>query len=138
MLDNLSRGNRAAVRFGPFEEGDIRDEQRLGDVVARYQPVGVIHMAALAYVRESVLDPLAYYHNNVGGSVSLVSAMRAVGCPAIVFSSTCATYGIARVVPITEEHPTEPINPYGASKLMVERVLREMPRSANGMIPRRT
>ena len=123
--DNLSRGNRAAVRFGPFEQGDIRDQECLARVFEKYQPAGVIHMAALAYVRESVVDPLAYYQNNVGGSVSLIAAMRKSKCPAIVFSSTCATYGVAQAVPITEEHPTDPINPYGASKLMVERVLRD-------------
>lgn len=124
-FDNLSRGNRWAVKYGPFEEGDIRDAARLAEVFARYRPTGVIHMAALAYVRESVLDPLAYYANNIGGSVSLVAAMQKAGCGAIVFSSTCATYGVARQVPITEDHPTDPINPYGASKLAVERVLRD-------------
>ena len=122
-VDNLSRGNRAAVRFGPFEEADIRDGERLAAVLARYRPVGVIHLAAFAYVRESVLDPLAYYRNNVTGSISLITELSRSGSPPIVFSSTCATYGVARQVPITEQHPTEPINPYGASKLMIERVL---------------
>jgi len=121
--DNLSRGNRAAVQFGPLEVGDINDTANLVDVMKRHQAVGVIHMAALAYVRESVLDPLAYYSNNVTGSTRLIAAMRDAGVKPIVFSSTCATYGEAREVPITEAHPTMPINPYGASKLMVERIL---------------
>jgi UDP-arabinose 4-epimerase len=123
--DNLSRGNRAAVRFGPLEEGDIRDGDRLSAVLLRHRPVGVVHMAALAYVRESLEDPLSYYDNNVVGSLRLVQALGAAGVPALVFSSTCATYGVARQVPIPEDHPTDPINPYGASKLMVERILRD-------------
>ena len=123
--DNLSRGNRAAVKFGPLEEGDIRDVGRLSGVLKSHAAAGVIHMAAFAYVRESVLDPLAYYDNNVGGSTRIVMAMREAGVSRIVFSSTCATYGEARETPITESHPTDPINPYGASKLMVERVLRD-------------
>lgn len=121
--DNFSRGNRAAVCYGPCEEGDIRDANRLARVCAHYRAIAVIHMAAFAYVRESVENPLAYYENNVGGSLGIVNAMRRCGISAIVFSSTCATYGVARQVPITEEHPTEPINPYGTTKLMVERML---------------
>ncbi|MEL7274053.1 MAG: UDP-glucose 4-epimerase GalE [Pseudomonadota bacterium] len=121
--DNLSRGNEKAVQFGPFEKGDIQDMDRLAEVFEQYKPVGVIHMAALAYVRESVEDPLAYYENNVGGSTRLIAAMVKAHVPAIVFSSTCATYGVAQQVPILEDHSTKPINPYGHSKLMVEQVL---------------
>lgn len=121
--DNLSRGNRAAVQFGPFEEGDIRDVENLEAVFEKYKPAGVIHMAALAYVRESTIDPLGYYENNVGGSTRLIQAMVNQNVNAIVFSSTCATYGVAQQVPILEDHPTQPINPYGHSKLMVEQIL---------------
>jgi UDP-glucose-4-epimerase GalE len=127
--DNLSRGNRAAVRFGPSVVGDVADTVHLSEVIRRYRPAGVIHMAAFAYVRESVIDPNLYYRNNVGGSLGLIEAMRQTGVPAIVFSSSCATYGVARKVPIDEDHPTEPINPYGASKLMVERILKDADRA---------
>jgi UDP-arabinose 4-epimerase len=123
--DNFSRGNRDAVKFGPLEEGDIADADRLAGVIERHRPIGVIHMAAFAYVRESVLDPLMYYRNNVAGSIGLVEAMRRTGLSAIVFSSTCATYGVARHVPITEDHPCVPLSPYGTSKLVVERVLHD-------------
>ncbi len=125
VYDDLSRGNRAAVRFGPFVEGDIRDSQRLAAVLRRHEAAGIVHMAALAYVRESVVDPLSYYDNNVIGSIRILQAMRDAGVTPIVFSSTCATYGVARDIPIREGHPNEPINPYGMSKLMVERILRD-------------
>lgn len=123
VYDNLSRGNRAAVQFGPLEEGDVRDLERLTAAMRRHQVAGVIHMAAFAYVRESVEDPLLYYDNNVIGSIRLVQAMQAAGVGRIVFSSTCATYGLAARTPIEETDPTLPINPYGASKLMMERIL---------------
>jgi UDP-arabinose 4-epimerase len=124
--DNLSRGNRAAVRFGPFERGDVRDVAALSDVFRRHRAIGVIHMAAYAYVRESVTDPLAYYENNVVGSIRLLAAMQTSGVRVVVFSSTCAVYGTARQIPISEADPLDPINPYGASKLMVERAMRDI------------
>lgn len=123
--DNFSRGNRAAVQFGPLVEGDIRDVDRLSSAMRAHSAVGVIHMAAFAYVRESVEDPLLYYDNNVIGSIRIVQAMRQTGVNHIVFSSTCATYGMVQRVPIEEDDATQPINPYGASKLMIERVLRD-------------
>ena len=123
--DNLSRGNAWAVKWGPIEEGDIADRRRLDAVFERWRPVGVLHFAAYAYVGESVADPLLYYANNVAGSLALVAAMRSHGVNRLVFSSSCATYGIPGTLPIEEEHPQAPITPYGASKLMVERILHD-------------
>ncbi|MFQ3584173.1 MAG: UDP-glucose 4-epimerase GalE [Cyanobacteriota bacterium] len=130
--DNLVYGHPWAVRWGPLEEGDIADRERLDQVINRYQPEGVIHFAAYAYVGESVQDPAKYYRNNVGGSLSLLEAMRDHGIPYIVFSSTCASYGIPERIPIPESHPQRPINPYGQSKLMVEQMLRDF-RVAHGI-----
>ncbi len=121
--DNLSRGHRWAVKWGPFEQGDIADGQRLRAALLRYRPVAVMHFAAYAYVSESVQHPALYYRNNVAGSLNLLEAMRSAGTRALVFSSTCATYGVPDCLPIREDHPQRPLNPYGASKLAVERML---------------
>ena len=121
--DSLVYGHEWAVKWGPFEHGDILDGERLREVLQRFQPLAVIHFAAFAYVGESVADPAKYYRNNVVGTLSLLEAMRETGVGSIVFSSTCATYGIPDTVPITEDEPQKPINPYGTSKLMVEQIL---------------
>jgi len=123
--DNLIYGHEWAVQWGPLERGDILDAQRLGEVMARYRPKAVMHFAAFAYVGESVEDPAKYYRNNVVGTLNLLDAMREQGVPKIVFSSTCATYGMPRQVPMEENHPQNPINPYGWSKLMIEQALRD-------------
>ena len=123
VYDDLSRGHREAVKWGPLEIGDIADQARLAEVLAKHRPRAVLHFAAFAYVGESVTDPALYYRNNVGGTLSLLEAMRAAGVRTLVFSSTCATYGAATTVPIVEECPQSPINPYGRSKLMIEQVL---------------
>lgn len=123
--DNLSRGFRSLVRYGPLEEGDILDEARLLEVLRVYRPVAVMHFAALAYVGESVVAPLDYYRNNFAGALSLVAAMRKCGVEQLVFSSTCAVYGIPETQPMPEYLPLVPINPYGRSKLMVEQALRD-------------
>ncbi len=123
--DNLIYGHEWAVKWGPFETGDISDRNRLNQVFAAYRIEGVIHLAAFAYVGESVLDPAKYYANNVAGTISLLDAMRKNSVNRIVFSSTCAVYGIPAAVPITEKEPLNPVNPYGASKMMVERILRD-------------
>jgi UDP-arabinose 4-epimerase len=124
VIDNLSEGNRGAVRWGPLEEGDIGDEKFVRRTVDRYQTEEVIHFAANAYVGESIHQPRKYFNNNVVNSLRLLHALLDVGINRIVFSSTCATYGIPRETPITEEHPQQPVNPYGESKLFVERALR--------------
>jgi UDP-glucose-4-epimerase GalE len=127
--DNLSRGNRWAVKWGPLEEGEIADGARLRAVLDRYQPVAVMHFAAFAYVGESVEQPLLYYENNVDGSTALFRAIIETRTIPVVFSSTCATYGVPEQIPIPEEHPQRPINPYGFSKLAVERILADVGRA---------
>jgi len=122
-LDNLVYGHRSAARWGPLVEGDISDRSLLGSVFADHRVTAVIHFAAYAYVGESVQNPRKYFHNNVTGSLALLDAMVDHGVRDIVFSSTCATYGQPVQVPITEDHPQRPINPYGESKLAVERIL---------------
>ncbi len=121
--DNFVYGHEWAVRWGPFERGDILDSRRLREVLAEYRPTAVMHFAAFAYVGESVEDPAKYYLNNVAGTLRLLEAMRANEIGRIVFSSTCATYGIPATVPINESHPQQPINPYGRTKLMIEQAL---------------
>lgn len=123
--DSLSIGNRWAVRWGPLEIGDIRDGTRLLEVFRKHRPVGILHFAALALVGESMTDPGLYYRLNVGGAQTVLDAARAADVGAFVFSSTCAVYGTPATVPITEATPKAPINPYGASKLMVERILED-------------
>ncbi|MCC5976070.1 MAG: UDP-glucose 4-epimerase GalE [Rubellimicrobium sp.] len=123
VYDTLERGNAWSVRWGPLEQGSLMDGDRLRGVIRNCNPVGVIHFAAYTYVGESVADPLMYYRNNVLGTVSLARAMMAEGVGRLVFSSTCATYGIPTGVPIDEATPQVPINPYGQSKLLAEQAL---------------
>lgn len=123
--DSLSLGNRWAVRWGPLERGDILDAARLHDVIKAYRPTGVLHFAALALVGESMQAPSLYYRTNVTGTVNLLDACRIHDVRAFVFSSSCAVYGKPESTPIAESAPTSPINPYGASKLMVERILED-------------
>jgi len=122
-VDNLGRGFAHAVRWGPLERGDILDRAFLDAAIRRWQPQAVLHFAAHSYVGESVTAPGLYYRNNVVGSLTLLEAMRDHAIANIVFSSTCATYGLPVRLPLSEDHPQAPINPYGASKLMVERLL---------------
>ncbi len=124
-FDNLVYGHPWATQWGPLEIGDISDRERLDQVIQIYQPAAVIHFAAYAYVGESVTNPGKYYRNNVCGTLTLLEAMRDHGIPHLVFSSTCATYGHPRTIPIPESHPQAPINPYGQSKLMVEQLLKD-------------
>jgi UDP-glucose-4-epimerase GalE len=123
--DSLIRGHRELVRYGPLEEGDIRDAARLAEVLARHGVIAVMHFAALAYVSESVAEPWLYYDNNFVGTLTLIEATRKAGIEAFVFSSTCATYGAAADQPISEDAPQAPINPYGRAKLAAEFALRD-------------
>jgi UDP-glucose-4-epimerase GalE len=122
-LDNLVYGHRDAVRWGPMVEGDLADRALLADTLARFEIIAVMHFAAFAYVGESMAKPEIYFANNVVNSLGLLEAMRLAGVKHIVFSSTCATYGIPEAIPIREDTPQRPVNPYGESKLMVERML---------------
>ena len=124
VFDNLSRGHREAVRWGPLVEGDLADRERLVRAMQTHRVSAVMHFAAFAYVGESVGDPALYYRNNLAGTLSLLEAMRQAGVDKIVFSSTCATYGLPDVNPIRETAPQLPVNPYGETKLAIERALR--------------
>jgi UDP-arabinose 4-epimerase len=123
VFDNLSRGHRAAVRWGPLVEGDLIERDKLTAALDYYGVAFVMHFAAFAYVGESVTDPALYYANNLGGTLSLLEAMRETGIDKLVFSSTCATYGLPTEVPIRENSPQLPVNPYGETKLAIERAL---------------
>ncbi|HWA63085.1 MAG TPA: UDP-glucose 4-epimerase GalE [Caulobacteraceae bacterium] len=123
-LDNLSTGYRQAVKFGPFVEADLRDRETVQDTVREHGVVAAIHFAAFSLVGESVKDPAKYYDNNVGAANAFASALIGAGVQSFLFSSTAATYGIPSASPIPEDHPTVPINPYGASKLAFEGALR--------------
>lgn len=125
VYDNLVYGHKEAVLWGTLEVGDLSDRDRLESVFERYSIDAVFHFAAYAYVGESVGNPSKYYNNNVANTLQLLDVMMKCGIKYIVFSSTCATYGIPGHVPITEDMPQSPINPYGASKLMVERILKD-------------
>lgn len=121
--DNLSEGYRWAVKWGPLEVGDIADQQRLESVMRDHRIEAVVHFAANAYVGESMLNPMKYFSNNVAGTVRLLDAMLNCGVGTIVFSSTCTVYGEPEAVPIDESTPLKPVNPYGESKLMIEKKL---------------
>jgi UDP-glucose-4-epimerase GalE len=132
VVDNLSRGHREFVKWGPLIEADIGDTARLREALVRFRPAAVIHFAAFAYVGEATGDPGLYYRNNVGGTLSLLEAMREAGIGNIIVSSTCAIYGQPDRVPITEEEAQKPINPYGATKLVMERMCRDF-EAAHGL-----
>lgn len=126
VYDNLVNGHREFVQWGPFEQGDIRDRARLDEVIARHNPTAVIHLAGLIEVSESILNPIGFFDNNVSGSIVLFAAAQKAGIDKIVFSSTCATYGLPQHIPMQESHPQLPITPYGTSKWLVERMLQDL------------
>lgn len=123
VLDNLSTGHREAVPNGLLEEADLLVPASLRSVFGRHQFDGVIHFCARSLVGESVTKPYAYYENNLAGTLNLLQVMHEAGVSRLVFSSTAAVFGNPQTPLINEEHPKHPINPYGASKLMVERIL---------------
>jgi UDP-glucose 4-epimerase len=130
VLDNLSRGNRAAVpRDVPFYEGDVGDCRLVSEIVRERRIDACLHFAAYAYVGESVSDPSLYFENNVGQGIELLGALVESGVRKFVFSSTCATYGEPQRIPIDETHPQQPTNPYGWSKFFVERILESYDRA---------
>src|SRR5882757_1189414 len=128
VYDNLSNGHAEFVKWGPLETGDIRDRNRLDDVLKKYKPRAIMHFAAAIEVGESVRDPGAYYDNNVAGTITLLRAAQAAEIDKIVFSSTCATYGIPLSIPMDEAHTQNTINPYGRSKLIIEQLLNDLDR----------
>ncbi|MCR5557153.1 MAG: UDP-glucose 4-epimerase GalE [Butyrivibrio sp.] len=125
IFDNLIYGHREAVKWGKLIVGDLSDIKQLKEVFDKYEFGAVVHLAAYAYVGESVKNPEKYYYNNVSNTLNLLHVMLEHKVNKIVFSSTCATYGEPDTVPITEKMPQNPINPYGASKLMVERIFKD-------------
>ncbi len=125
VYDNLCSGNESHVKWGPFEEGDIRDKEKLAEVMKRYRPAAVMHFAALIQVGESVADPAKYYDNNVHGSLCLLETAREHGIRHLVFSSTAAVYGLPQDDAISENHPLLPVNPYGNTKLAMEQMIRD-------------
>jgi UDP-glucose 4-epimerase len=128
VYDNLSNGHAEFVKWGMFEEGDIRDRKRLDELLDRYRPAAIVHFAALIEVGESVRNPIQFFETNVAGTVNLLAAAQEAGIDKFVFSSTCATYGAPQAVPMAETHIQQPINPYGQSKLIVERILSDLDR----------
>jgi len=128
VVDNLSTGHRDAVSCD-FVQADLGDRAALDRIFAERKPRAVVHFAAKAYVGESVGDPAKYYRENVVATFTLLEAMRAAGCGEIVFSSTCATYGNPVRVPIDEDHPQNPISPYGRTKMHIEHMLEDYSRA---------
>lgn len=132
VFDNLIYGHREAVKWGTFVQGDLANENEIEEVFSTYKIDAVFHLAAYAYVGESIVEPEKYYCNNVVNTINLLRVMRKNDCRRLIFSSTCATYGEPEKVPITEDMPQNPINPYGMTKLTVERILKDY-RKAYGM-----
>lgn len=130
--DNLVTGWQDAVKYGPFEQGDLLDRARLDEVFAKHKPVAVMHFAALSQVGDAMRQPGLYWSNNVTGSLTLIEAAVAAGCLDFVFSSTCATYGEQDNVVLDEATAQHPLNAYGASKRAIEDILRDF-EAAHGL-----
>lgn len=125
VFDNLVYGHREAVKWGTFIQGELKNQEEIDAVFEQYEIDAVFHFAAYAYVGESVTEPEKYYDNNLTCTLNLLRSMKKYGCKKIIFSRTCATYGEPESVPITEDMPQNPINPYGMTKLMVERIFKD-------------
>ncbi|MEZ5752510.1 MAG: UDP-glucose 4-epimerase GalE [Paracoccaceae bacterium] len=124
-FDNLSTGWAQAVKYGPLVQADLLNRAAIDKAIAEYEPIAIMHFAAFSLVGESMIDPAKYWRNNVLGSLNLIEAATAAGISKFVFSSTCAVYGEADGIVLTEENPLAPINAYGSSKLAVEGILRD-------------
>jgi UDP-glucose 4-epimerase len=125
VFDNLVYGHREHVKWGEFILGDLSDSEQIRQCFRKYPVSAVMHFSGFAYVGESVADPGKYYRNNVVNTLNLLDVMRESGVKYFIFSSTCSTYGVPVSLPITEEHPQRPVNPYGKSKLMIEEILKD-------------
>lgn len=125
IYDNLVYGHKESVKWGKLEVGDLAEEEHLERIFQENSIDAVLHFAAYAYVGESVAKPAKYYKNNVCNTIQLLDIMRKYQVNHIIFSSTCATYGVPDKMPITEDMPQKPVNPYGATKWMVERILED-------------
>ena len=125
VFDNLVYGHREFIKWGKFFLGDLANKEQLRNCFRTYSIKAVMHFSGYAYVGESVVDPSKYYHNNVANTLNLLDVMREFDVKHCIFSSSCVTYGIPQQIPITEDHPQHPINPYGKSKLMVEQILKD-------------
>ena len=125
VFDNLVYGHRSFVRWGDFVLGDLADCDQLRLCFSKYPIEAVMHFCAFAYVGESVTDPAKYYRNNVVNTLNLLDTMREFHVPYLIFSSTCSTYGVPQRIPLTEDHPQSPVNPYGWSKFMIEQILKD-------------
>jgi UDP-glucose 4-epimerase len=126
IFDNLSTGHEWAVLFGRLYRGELADRVAILDALLTFRPEAVMHFAASIQVEESVREPLAYYRNNVVNTLNLLEAMREAGTGRFIYSSTAAVYGIPERIPVDEQTPLQPINPYGASKVMIEHVLADL------------
>ena len=126
IYDNLSTGHERAVLHGRLVRGDLADRPFIAETLEGFRPEAVMHFAASIQVEESVREPLAYYRNNVINTLNLLEAMREAGVGRFIYSSTAAVYGIPAQIPVDEEAPLKPINPYGASKVMIEQVLADL------------
>jgi len=131
VFDNLSVGHQEFVQWGELVKGDVRDTSLLEKTIIDKEPSAVIHFAASAYVGESVIEPQRYYDNNVSGILSLLNAMSQTDCRRLVFSSTCAVYGVPESLPIAITAATQPINPYGRTKLMAEKIIEDYAASSD-------
>ena len=125
VLDNLSYGHKEAVKWGKFEQCDLKDIDALDKVFTKYDITAVMHFSSFIEVGESVENPEKYYTNNEVNTMNLLKVMLTHNVKKFIFSSTCATYGVPQKIPLVEDHPQNPINPYGRTKLMVEQILKD-------------
>jgi len=129
VFDNLIYGHREFVKWGEFFFGDLSDREVIRECFKRYPIKAVMHFSAFAYVGESMENPSKYYFNNVVNTLNLLEVMKEMGVRHFIFSSTCAVYGIPERLPITEDHPKNPVNPYGRTKFMIEEILKDYERA---------
>ncbi len=131
VYDNLTTGHEWAVLYGRLVQGDLSDKFFLDRVIKEFKPDAIMHFAAFIQVEESVREPLKYYRNNTVNTLNLLEAMKKNGVKNFIFSSTAAVYGIPEKIPVNEDAPLNPINPYGSSKVAVERILSDLSQTSN-------